>query len=149
MSDNSEPVETEQQSDVSNAVAAPLSHRRILAAMFAVTIFGAIIGFLTVSSGFGFGILFGGALSFVNYFWLKNSLRRVFERADFESSDNAPPRFLAGKYFLRYAALGALLAIVFLTKTLPVAAVLLGLASFAFAVVIEGSILIFSSFFKK
>ncbi len=150
MSENSEPVETEQQSDVSNAAASvSLSHRRILAAMFAVTLTASLIGFLTVSTRFGFGVLFGGALSFVNYFWLKNSLRRVFERADFENPDNAPPRFLAAKYFLRYAALGALLVIVFLTKTLPIVAVLLGLASFAFAIVIEGLILIFSSFFKK
>ena len=150
MSENSESVETEQQSDVSNvAEAAPLSHRRILMAMLAAVVFGALIGFLTVSPPFGIGVLLGGAFSFVNYFWLKSSLRRVFERAASENFNQTAPKFLAGRYFLRYAALGGLLAIVFFTKTLPIVAVLLGLASFAFAIVIEGLILLFSSFFKK
>jgi hypothetical protein len=140
MSENSEPIDTEQQ----NAVAA-LSQRRILWSMFAAALLGSVLGFVFVSWQFGTGVLFGGILSLVNYYWLKTSLKNVFENA----VGGEKPRFLAGKYFLRYLAFGAVLAIVFLTKTLPVISVLLGLASFAFAIVIEALIFLFSSFLKK
>jgi hypothetical protein len=45
--------------------------------------------------------------------------------------------------------LGTVLTIVFLTETIPVVAVIAGLASFALAIVIEGIIRMFSSFYKK
>ncbi len=147
MSGNSEPVETEQQSDIINANAAALvSQRRILWAMAAVTILGGLLCFIFVSRQFGTGILFGGGLSLVNYYWLKNSLRSIFDRA---VSAGEKPRFLAASYFLRYVAFGTLLLIIFLTKVLPIIAVLLGLASFAFAIIVEAFILLFSSVFKK
>lgn len=114
--------------------------------MLAVAIVGALLGAAFVSWKFGLGALIGGALSLLNYFWLKNSLRGVFKRA-VESDEK--PRFLATKYFLRYAAFGAILLIVLLTKILPVTSVLLGLASFAFAIVIEGFIRLFSTVIKK
>ncbi|MDQ6788854.1 MAG: ATP synthase subunit I [Acidobacteriota bacterium] len=139
MSDNSEPVETEQQT------VASLSQGRFPPEMIAVTICGGLLGFVFVSWQFGTGVLFGGGLSLVNYYWLKNSLRAVFEKA----AAGDKPRFPAGAYFLRYAAFGAVLLIIFLTKSLPITAVLLGLASFAFAIIVEASILLFSSVFKK
>ena len=147
MSGNSEPIETEQQSDVIDANAAALvSHRRILWAMAAVTIFGGLLGFIFVSREFGAGVLFGGGLSLVNYYWLKSSLRGIFDKA---VSTGERPRFFGGTYFLRYLAFGTLLLIVFLTKVLPIIAVLLGLASFAFAIIVEAFILLFLSVFKK
>ena len=139
MSENSEPIVIEQSS------VAALSHRRILWMMFAVAVLGGLLGFIFESWNFGAGVLLGGCLSLLNYFWLKNSLRGVFARA----VEGERPRFLATKYFLRYAAFGAILLIVFLTKTLPVTSVLLGLASFAFAILIEGFIRLFSTFIKK
>lgn len=139
MSGNSEPIETEQQG------VAALSHRRILWTMFAVAILGGLLGFIFVTWQFGLGILIGGALALLNYFWLKNSLRGVFARA----VEGERPKFLASKYFLRYLAFGAILLIVFLTKTLPVTSVLLGLASFAFAITIEGFIRLITTFIKK
>ena len=139
MSENSEPTDTDQQT------IAALSQRRILWSMFSVAVVGSILGFIFVSWQFGAGVLFGGILSLVNYYWLKVSLKNVFDKA----VGGEKPRFLAGKYFLRYLAFGAVLAIVFLTKTLPVISVLLGLASFAFAIMVEALILLFSSFFKK
>jgi ATP synthase I chain len=139
MSDDSEPIAAQEET------LPPMSQRRILMAMAATTIFGGLLGFTFVSWQFGAGVLFGGSLSLVNYYWLKASLKAVFAKA----VAGEKPRFLAGKYFLRYAAFGAILLIVFLTKTLPVISVLLGLASFAFAIVIEALILLFASFFKK
>ena len=139
MSDDSEPIAVEEKTP------APMSHRRILLAMIAVTILGGLLSLAFISWQFGAGAFLGGALSLVNYYWLKKSLRAVFEKAE----AGEKPRFLAGKYFLRYAAFGTILLIVFLTKTLPVTSVLLGLASFAFAIVIEAFILLFSTSFKK
>jgi len=122
-----------------------LSHRRILTIMAAVIVVSVLLGFIFVSSFFAVGVLIGGILSFVNYYWLKQSLKRIFDRAVMGEQ----PRFLATKYFLRYIVFGIILAIIYLTKTVSVAAVLLGLGSFAFAIVIEGFIRLFSGLFKK
>jgi hypothetical protein len=122
-----------------------LSHRRILVLMAAVAIFGSVAGFVFVSAQFGLGVIFGGVLSLVNYWWLKISLKKLFDDA---IAHGTQPRFLAVRYFARYATLGAILTVVFLTHTIPVVAVIAGLASFALAIVIEGFIRLFSSFFN-
>ncbi len=123
-----------------------LSHRRILTMMAAVAIFGSAAGFLFVSASFGWGVILGGFLSLINYWWLKVSLKKLFDAA---IAHGTQPRFLAVRYFARYATLGLILTIVFLTHTIPVVAVILGLASFALAIVVEGFVRLFSSFFKK
>lgn len=139
MSENSEPIEPERQ-------IAQISHRRILRSMASVAFLGGLAGFYFVSHEFGFGVLLGGILSLFNYYWLKVSLRGIFDKI---AGGGEKPRFLAAKYFLRYAAFASILVIVFLTKALPIIAVLLGLASFAVAIIVEALILLFSSFFKK
>ena len=122
-----------------------LSHRRILVLMAMVTIFGSVAGFIFVSAEFGLGVIFGGVLSLINYYWLKVSLKKLFDAA---IAHGTQPRFLAVRYFARYVTLGAILTIVFLTHTIPVVAVIAGLASFALAIVIEGFIRLFTSFFN-
>jgi hypothetical protein len=139
MSENSE------QADQQTQTVKELSHRRILAAMTATVFLGTILSFIFNSANFGFGFLIGGILSLINYYWLKQSLRVIFENA----VSGEKPRFLATKYFTRYAAFGLILSIVYLTKLVPVVAVLLGLASFAFAIIIEATLRLFSAFFKK
>ncbi len=135
MVENSEPVAAEQPA------VATLSHRRILITMAVIAVLGSIAGLIFVSGGFAAGVLIGGLLSFVNYFWLKRSLKIIFDRAI--AGDK--PRFLGAKYFLRYVAFGVILTIVYLTGIVPVVAIILGIASFALAVVAEGIIRIFSS----
>ena len=137
--------EDSEQTDREPQTVKELSHRRILAAMTATVILGTLLSFVFASANFGFGFLIGGILSLINYYWLKQSLRVIFENA----VSGEKPRFLATKYFTRYAAFGFVLAIVYLTKLVPVVAVLLGLASFAFAIMIEAAIRLFSAFFKK
>lgn len=135
MAENSEPVSAEQPA------VAKLSHRRILITMAVIAVLCSIAGLIFVSGRFAAGVLIGGLLSFLNYFWLKRSLKLIFDRAI--AGDK--PRFLGAKYFLRYVAFGAILTIVYLTDAVPVVAVILGIASFALAVVAEGMIRIFSS----
>ena len=124
----------------------PISHRRILWTMGLVAVVAGLAGFVFVSWQLGTGVILGGVLSFINYYWLKVSLKRIFDSA---IAHGEKPRFLAVRYFTRYLTLGGILAIVFLTETIPVVAVILGLASFALAIVIEGLIRLFSTFFRS
>ncbi len=114
--------------------------------MAAVAILGSAAGFIFVSRQFGLGVILGGVLSLANYYWLKVSLKKLFDAA---LAHGEKPRFLAVRYFARYVAVGLVLTIVFLTHTVPVVAVILGLASFALAIVVEGFIRVFSSFFNS
>jgi len=122
-----------------------ISHRRILWTMGAVALFSSLAGFIFVSWQFGLGVVLGGILSLINYYWLKISLKKIFDRA----VGGVRPRFLAVRYFARYLTLGGILLIVFLTKTVPIVAVILGLGSFALAIVVEGLIRLFSSVFNS
>lgn len=120
----------------------PISHSGILIAMAAMIVAGSVAGFVFGGRFWGLGVMFGGVLSFVNYFWLARSTRAIFSPNAISSTG-----VLAGKYMLRYAALGAVLLLVYLTGALPMAAVIMGLAAFAFAVVLQGLRNIFASTF--
>ena len=135
MGENSEPLTAEERTP------SEISHRRLLFEMAAVVIAGTIAGFVFFSARVGFGVLMGGILAFVNYFWQKHSIKAIFDRA----IEGKKSRFLALRYILRYVALGGVLAIIYLTQTVSIYAVIFGLASFAIAVVIEGFTSIFSS----
>jgi hypothetical protein len=107
--------------------------------MAVLGIAGGIAGFAFGSFRFGLGVLIGTALAFVNYYWLKSSLRKIFAAA--ESGER--PRMLAGKYFLRYLVLAGVIAVIYAADLLPVVALILGLGAFGFAVVVEGLIRMF------
>jgi hypothetical protein len=47
---------------------------------------------------------------------------------------------LAGRYFLRYIVLGIVVAVIYITGLVPIVALILGLAGFGFAVVVDGVI---------
>ncbi len=118
----------------------PPSHSRILVLMAVLGAAGAIAGAVILSLRFGLGVLFGTGLAFINYYWLKHSLQRVFA----EVAEGEKPRISALRYILRYVSLAAVVAIIFATDVLPVVAVILGLGAFGFAVVVDGIIRIFS-----
>lgn len=113
--------------------------------MAGVVLIGTIAGFIFADAGFGVGFLIGGVLAFVNYFWLKSALKNVFEK----TAEGANASFLTLNYFLRYAAIGFVLYAIYLTAKISMIAVLLGAGAFAFAVLIEGLIIIFLSFSKR
>ncbi|HEX8738453.1 MAG TPA: ATP synthase subunit I [Pyrinomonadaceae bacterium] len=137
MSEDSEPVATVETGD-----APQLSHRRILWMMAIVLIVGVALSLIYAQRNFTLGLIIGGALAFLNYYWLKLSLKNIFDRM---AASGEKPRFLAMQYFLRYAALGAGVAVVYITKIASLPAVLLGLSIIAPAVVVEGIIRIFTS----
>ena len=140
MSEATDNKDTKQQTPT------PISNRRILWLMAAVVILGGLASLIFVSGLFGLGFFIGGILSFVNYFWLKSSLKKMFvETTDGEYK----PHYSAARYLARYLSFAAILLIISLTRTVSVSAMILGLASFAFAIMIEAFIRIFSSFFKE
>jgi hypothetical protein len=118
----------------------PVSHGRILWLMAVMGLVGGVAGAALGSLRFGLGFMVGVGLSLANYFWLKSSLRKIFAAA--EAGER--PRMLAVKYFLRYLILAVVIAIIYAAELLPIVAVILGLGSFGFAVVIEGLIRSFS-----
>ncbi len=140
MSVDSESFITEQ------STAPPMSHRRILQTMVFITLAGGVTSIVFISWQFGAGVIFGGVLSVINYYWLKVSLKKIFAAA---AAEGVKQRFLAVRYFSRYLTLGAILTIVFLTGAIPIIAVILGLSSFALAITVEGFIRLFSTLFKS
>ena len=140
MSEDSAQIQTEQPSTVQT-----LSHRRILTLMAIVGTIGAVVGFIFVSVFFGIGVFIGGILSLVNYYWIKQSLKSIFDKA----LAGEKPKFLGLQYFFRYLAHGAVLLFFYFIKSVSMVAVLLGLSSFALAIIIEAFIRLFSSFSNK
>jgi ATP synthase I chain len=136
MSDEIEPVVPVEQAIV------PLSHRRILVIMAVIGLAGSVLGSALVSVSFGAGVFIGSFLAFVNYYWLKVSLKKIFDLA---AETGERPRLLALKYFARYLVLGAIVAILYATGAVSIVGVILGMGSFGFAVVIEGILRIFSN----
>src|SRR5438128_2688318 len=126
MSGYSEPVANEREKSIS------LSHARILWLMAIVVILGSVLSFIYIDAHFGSGILIGGILSFLNYYWLKKSLKDIFSQA----TEGSRPSFLTLNYFLRYLGLGAAIWILYEIKIVSMIAVLLGMGAFAFAIVI-------------
>jgi hypothetical protein len=123
----------------------PPSNRRILWIMGIVGVLGSIAGAVYVSADFGIGFFLGTVFAFLNYYWLHRSLKAMFGAL----ADGEQPRMLAGKYFLRYVVLGAVLAVLYAMGVFPIGAIILGMAGVGFAVVIEGFIRIFSSIFSS
>jgi len=132
MGDDFDPLTTE-------SAVRPISHKGILVSMAVVILAASVAGFAFGGRAFGIGVIFGGVLSFANYFWLDRSTRAIFSPTAVASAG-----ILAAKYILRYAAIGSVLMLIYLTGAFPVAAVILGLASFSFAVVLQGLKNIFS-----
>ena len=116
----------------------PISHTRILWIMAIVLIIATIGSLIFATWHVTVGLIIGGILSFVNYYWLKFALKSVFEKA----VEGEKPKFLVGKYILRYFAIGAVIVLVYLIKVVSVAAVIGGLLAFAAAILIESFILV-------
>lgn len=123
----------------------PISHSRILWIMAIVLVVAVVGSSIFAEWRVTAGLILGGILSFVNYYWLKFALKSVFANA----AEGEKPRFLIGKYFLRYFAVGAVIFLVSLTKFISVVALVCGLLAFAAAVVIESFILIFIHISKR
>lgn len=139
-------------SDNNNQSAQIISLKRILIlTVLAVTV-GSLLSLIFVNRHFAIGFFIGGILSLVNYYWLKTSLKKVFEKVvpAQDGEEVEKPRFVTARFIFRYLFLGFVLYLIWMTKLVPIAAVLVGLLSFAAAVMVESVIIIFNNvIFKK
>ena len=123
----------------------PDAHRRILVIMGVMGLIAAAGAAIAFSWLHGLGLLIGLVIAFVNYFWLKYSLRKVFEN----TPEGEKPRISALRYLGRYLALGLVIAVIYGSAVIPIVPVMLGIAGFGFAVVVDGVIRIFTSFSNR
>jgi hypothetical protein len=124
--------------DLDDKGGSAISNRSILTIMAVLVAAGTVLGFIAWGTAVGLGVLFGGLLGFVNYFWLDRSTRSMFQ-----DGAAAAGSLLAIKYIGRYLVMGAILFAVYATGIMPVEAVIAGLGAFAVAVVIQGLASIF------
>ena len=82
------------------------------------------------------GVLLGGTLSLLNVYWLKLSLKSLLHKA----AAGEKPRFNSALYILRYIIIAMIVGFAAALKLVAVAATIVGLLSFAFAVLIEALI---------
>lgn len=129
-------VQTDPESDIRE-----YSRTRIYGLMAVAVAIAAIAGLIFGNARFCIGVVIGGLLSVVNFVWLESSTKGLF--ADW--AEGRKSVFPAARFILRYFALGLLLWGIYALDALPIAAVLIGLAAFAVAVMIDGIVSIFKS----
>lgn len=128
MSDDHEPV------DGSQRLTKPPRNERILVILAVLGVGGSIAGAAAVSARFGLAVLIGCVLAFVNYYWMQHSLKKIFSSA----AEGERPRFVGAGYFIRYVVLGCVVAFIYTLDLLPISGILVGMAGFGFAVLVEG-----------
>ena len=111
-------------------------NERILVILAVLSVGGSIAGAVLVNARFGLGVLVGCVLAFANYFWMRRSLRAIFATAE----EGQRPSFLGAGYFFRYLVLGGIVAFFHVFGILPIAAVLVGMAGFGFAILFEAAL---------
>ena len=111
-------------------------NERILVILAVLSVGGAIAGAALADARFGLGVLVGCVLAFVNYFWMRRSLRAIFSTAE----DGQKPSFVGAGYFIRYLVLGGIVAFFHVFGLLPIGAVLVGMAGFGIAILVEATL---------
>jgi hypothetical protein len=94
------------------------------------------------------GLVIGGALSFLNFYWLKASLGKMLGVAA-ATGTTEPTSIWLLRYNLRFLALLIVVMGVALTGIASVAGLFAGLLSLAMAIVVEGFIQLFLVVFKR
>ena len=133
MSEDLDPAGDDQQ------LTTPPRNERLLVILAVLSIGGSIAGAAAVSARFGLGVLIGCVLAFVNYYWMQRSLKKIFS----EVREGEKPRFLGAGYFMRYLVLGCVVAFFYVSDLLPISGILIGMAGFGFAVLVEGILRVF------
>jgi heme/copper-type cytochrome/quinol oxidase subunit 4 len=80
------------------------------------------------------GVLLGGTLSFLNVYWLKLSLKNLFNKTP---KSEMISQFNSSFYILRYVIIATIVAFMATLRLVSVAATIIGLLSFAFAILLE------------
>lgn len=115
---------------------AEISERRLLFLAALVIVFLAIGSFRFNDWRVTSGVILGGALSFLNLYWLKTSIKSLLGQA----ADGETAKFSSAFYVLRYLIIASVVAVAVILGFVSVAATIVGLLSFAFAILLESLI---------
>jgi hypothetical protein len=121
--------------------------RRILIIMTVLLIASIIVSLFLAEWHVTTGLMIGGLLSFVNFYWLKASLGRMLGQAAAGSPE--PMGLWLLRYNLRFFSLVLVIIGVYLSGIVSLAALFGGLLSLAMAVTIEGFIQLFLAVFRR
>ncbi len=91
------------------------------------------------------GIILGGVLSLLNIYWLRLSLKNLLNAA----AGSEQPRFSSTLYILRYLFIAIIVTFAAMLGLVSVAATLIGLLSFAFAILLEAIIQLITIIFIR
>ncbi|MBN1471818.1 MAG: ATP synthase subunit I [Syntrophaceae bacterium] len=94
----------------------------ILAIIFSIALIFSLFKF--VSFEFALGILLGGFISIVNFFWMERGLRKFFGR----NTDYIKGHQIVGKYIFRIIVTGIVLYFLIAYKTVNVIGLIIGLS---------------------
>lgn len=133
--------EDPEPADEGQQLTTPPRNERILMILAILGVGGSIVGAAAVSARFGLAVLIGCVLAFVNYYWMQHSLKKIFS----STAEGEKPRFLGAGYFVRYLVLGTVVAFIYTLDLLPISGLLVGMAGFGFAILIEGFLRVFNS----
>jgi hypothetical protein len=112
--------------------------RRLLRAMFVSVALAVGLSLPLAPWRVTAGLLLGGMLSFLNHHWLRASLQTVFGEAGAAAAvAGARPRLSAARYVLRYILIAFIVASAYAFDLVSIGATLVGLCSFAAAVMAE------------
>ncbi|MCD6153105.1 MAG: ATP synthase subunit I [Syntrophobacterales bacterium] len=95
-----------------------------------------ILSFIFLSYNFAFGVLLGGLISIINFYWLSRNLVKLFRRLSDKSKPGNLKRYLLFWYYIRLAVTG--LVLYFVITQVPVSVI--GLV-FGLSIVIIGIVL--------
>ncbi len=113
--------------------------RRIFRSMCMAVVVAVVVSAVLWSWRVTSGLALGGALSLVNHHWLRTAIAAAFGA----SVAGARPKIRIVRYVLRYFIIGAVIAAAYSLNIVSLPATLLGLSSFAAALVFEGFVQIY------
>src|SRR5438876_7948571 len=106
---------------------------RIFRSMFVAVVLAVLAGVLFLPWRATTGLLLGGALSLLNYHWLRASISAAF---NIESAGQRP-KLKASGYILRYFVVFTLVAIAYKLNVISLSATIAGMCSFVVALFVE------------
>lgn len=119
---------------------------RIVLNTLAALILTIIISSLTADIKFTRGVLVGGILALINYYWLDASWRNILEIA---SSSATGPAIPIGRYILRYLTIGIIVYLMNFYDVASILGILIGLCMIAAGILIEAFFLLIKTFTTK
>lgn len=123
-----------------------LLKEKIVLNTLAAMILTIITSSLIANIKFTLGILIGGILAIINYYWLDASWRKILEIA---SSSATGPAIPIGRYILRYLTIGIIVYSMSFYDVASILGILIGLCMIAAGILIEAFFLLIKTFTTK